>query len=119
MAFVSFFFLLIVSTCGFETTSCSASCFTRSISSNSANCLRFSSRNLKKYYIPLYFGICWLIYYTYTFQLTFTHFFEHPSFNFDSFDSNVFMSFRKFSNPIINSFDYNQYDISIKFNEFN
>lgn len=34
--------------------------------------------------------------------MTFTHFFEHPSFNFDSFDSNVFISFRNFSNPKIN-----------------
>lgn len=99
MVFVSFV-LLIVSPCVFKTTSCSASCFTRSISSVKTYCLTLSSRNLKN--IIFFFVICRRIHYTYTFQLFFTHFFEHPSFNFDKLDSNVLMSFRNFSNPKIN-----------------
>lgn len=122
---VSFFFLPTApaSRDDFEpTSSCScASCFARSISSISASCFRLSSRNLRT--VLFFLTICtlsadqvlhqvfvtrrWIRYrYVRVSKLVFTHFFEPPSLSFDSFDSNVLMSLRKFSNPKTNRWDF-------------
>lgn len=111
----SFFFLPIVSASrdDFElTSSCSANCFTRSISSISASCLRLSSRNLKTmFFLTICKSSSDQVYWVFVtrericflnvrvLELVFTHFFKPPSLSFDSFDSNVLMSLRKFSNP--------------------